>query len=367
MVTEHPTGSGSPHKPKKVWKPKPAGEGGGVPSMFAHAVLSKPLKINSAVTTTVKVKSKETTTNSSTGGKKENKASHDTTGTHTRTPSASNTSNTSNTVTAPTTFTTLSTPKSKLSAIRDTAVRPAEPVQPVQPVIAATTTTYSTKGFGEAAKGRPSTSTKASADGVKKATPKSEESHRKSNQSTLVIGGCTTVAGTPQSWPKPHAVSGAEKPKPHRASGKADKDDEQFHKEIDHLIPEMYRKKSAKQLEEEQQEEIQLMRRIMWELQQLEMARQEEALRCKPIAVDVDTTLNLLKNAKKMNDMLDDHASLDDSDTSSKRKTAYSTHVKSKLAFFSSHHSVSHDSSDSVDSSSVSSWNSDESDGLFRG
>jgi hypothetical protein len=159
----------------------------------------------------------------------------------------------------------------------------------------------------------------------------------------------------------------SDKPKPHRSSGKRDKDDEQFHKEIDHLIPEMYRKKSAKQLEQEQQEEIQLMQRIMWELHQLELARQEEALRCKPISNDVDKTLNLLKTAKKMNDLSDEHSSGDHSDTSSKRQSAYSAHMKSKLAFFNSYHSVSRDSSDSEDSSSVSSWHSDESDGLFRG
>lgn len=349
MVTENPrdgTGS-SPHKPKKVWKPKPAGEG--VPSLFAHAVLSKPLKINNAATSTVKVKSKETTT-AINSNKKENQ--------ETQKPTHSASQSTSATVPAPPS-------KSKFSTIKDTTVKPVESVN-ANTNTTTITNTSSKKGIGQPSKGRASTTTKSESDGVKRATPKSDERHRKPNQPALVFGGCSTVAGTPQSWPKPHAASETEKPKNRRSSGKGNKDDEQFHKEIDHLIPEMYRKKSAKQLEQEQKEEIQLMRQIMFELQQQELARQEEALRYKPISIDVDTTLNVLKNAKKMNDKFDDHASVDDSDTSSKRKSAFSTHIKSKLAFFNSHHSVSHDSSES-DDSSVSSWNSDESDGLFRG
>lgn len=175
------------------------------------------------------------------------------------------------------------------------------------------------------------------------------------------------MAGTPQSWPKPHKVPSDEKPKivpkpkPHK---KKVEEEPQLHKNIDDLIPEMYRKKSAKQLEQEQQEEIQLMRKIMWELRRAEMEKEEKALQYQPIRNDVDATLRALANAKKQSDMADDHSSLDEST----KPSAYSEHIRSKLEFFNSHHSVSmsNDSSDS-DSSSVSSWDSDASDGLFRG
>ncbi len=310
MVTQNPPGHHSPHKPTKVWKPKPSVSGEGVPSMFAHTTLSKPLKINHSVTSAV-AKPNETKTFTKAASNKNEKSQKTTDST------------------------------SKLPAKRET---PVITVLPAKPAMTASKAPSRTSMCKDAA------TTKVKVD--KKSTTKP----------SMVVGGCSTVAGTPQSWPKPYAVPESEKPKP-RKSG----DEEQLHKDIDHLIPEMYRKKSTKQLEKEQQEEIQLMRRIMWELQQQEIAREEEALRCKPISSDVDATLNALKNVKKINDMLDDHASLDDSDATSKRPSAYSTHMKSKMAFFNSNHSVSLNDSDSDDSSSMSSWNSDYSDGLFRG
>jgi hypothetical protein len=106
-----------------------------------------------------------------------------------------------------------------------------------------------------------------------------------------------------------------------------------------------------------------------------QIEKEEKALQYKPIGNDIEATLRALKNAKKQNDMADDHSSLDDSDATPKQKSAYSTHVRSKLAFFNSTHSKnlslaasdSDDDDDSDDSSSVSSWDSDASDGLFRG
>jgi hypothetical protein len=105
-----------------------------------------------------------------------------------------------------------------------------------------------------------------------------------------------------------------------------------------------------------------------------QIEKEEKALQYKPIGNDIEATLRALKNAKKQNDMADDHSSLDDSDATPKQKSAYSTHVRSKLAFFNSTHSKNlslaasdSDDDDSDDSSSVSSWDSDASDGLFRG
>jgi hypothetical protein len=235
-----------------------------------------------------------------------------------------------------------------------------------------------------AAKAPSTTSIGNAAKHFSKTKPARQASKDKTNAATVVIGGCTTVAGTPSSWPKPHAVPADEKPdlrhSKHNASSKSQaaapvldiadvKTTQEFHKNIDHLIPEMYRKKSAAQLEAEQQEEIQMMRRIMWELRRQEIDKEEQAMQAKPIKHDIQATLNALENAKKERDELDDHSSLDDSDATSKRMSAYSTHMRSKLAFFNSNHSARlYDSDDdSDDSSSISSWDSDASDGLFQG
>lgn len=335
MVTQNPTDNFSPHKQTRVWKPKPAVEG--VPSMFAHATLSKPLKVNRTVTGTVTVNVNVPVT----------KADKD------KDVSA-------------TTSSVVSQKSNKES--KDSIMKPLKPLKPTEFKRKPANSVTTAKPVVTASKA-PSTTSISDAAATATANVKAETKRSTKSKPTLVIGGCSTVAGIPQSWPKPHAVPATEKMATTRKSLTSSQEDEQqqLHKNIDHLIPEMYRKKSAKQLEKEQQEEIQLMREIMWELRQQEIAREEEAMRCKPISNDVEATLNALRTVKKVNDMLDDHSSLDDSNATPKRPSAYSTHVQSKLAFFNSNHSVSLKDSDSDDSSSVSSWNSDDSDGLFRG
>lgn len=330
--------------------------------MFAHAALSKPLKVNAAVTSTV---TRKTTKDSSDSSKK----------------------------TKPVTLKKKTTAASAASTTTSSST--------AKPVVTAAKA-RSTTSIGDAAAKASSSSSNKNNHNTKHSYSKTKPARtaNKDNNATMVIGGCTTVAGTPNSWPKPHAVPANEKPtvippkkkmsvskKSNHGTPPVNKvidiadvtttqefpDSGQLHKDIDNLIPEMYRKKSAKQLEQEQQEEIQMMRRIMWELRRQEMEKEEQALQIKPITHDIQATLRALQNAKKERDMLDDHSSLDDSDATSKRMSAYSAHMRSKLAFFNSNHSAKlygdddSDSDDSDDSSSISSWDSDASDGLFRG
>lgn len=299
MVTQNPSSSISPTTPtKKLWRPK-AHPAEGVPSMFAHATLTKPLKVNAATTKTIRRSSKKTPPPKAESSQKK---------------------------------TSKSPPPSKAESYPKKSKTKIEPKKRSSTDKAPSTSTQATK---------PKRSSFSSAKKVK--------------------GFGSTVCGTPQSWPKPHDVKPEDKPKikPKKKSIHP------FGKPIDDLIPDMYKRKSAKQLQEEQAAEIETMRKIMFALRQQERERQERALQPTPIVQDLENVLGALRAVKEESDDLDDHSSLN-SDATPEELTAYSKHMKSKLSLFNSNHAGFESSSDD---SSVSSWDSDSSDDddLFRG
>jgi hypothetical protein len=364
MVTQKPVSNSlvSPTTPKRVWRPKPATSTEGIPSMFAAASLSKPLKVNTAASSVIRRKTMSATTATamSENGEKQVGSFGETTATTTSPIEMKSTIATDASKLA---TKTAKEPTTKVAAYQ-TKSAPAAIATQAQP-------TVSTRPTSKTTPSRPVTKSQ----GVTKPV------RTNSSGTSKVTGfGSTSVAGTPQSWPKPHAVPASEK-QPIAAKKKKQSIRNQFSNtqeavqiaptSMDDLIPEMYRKKSAAQLAKEQQDEIYAMKKIMWELQRQERDREERALMAatKPIDGGVQEVMRKLKEAKEINNDCDSHAS--SLDGRKKSKDAYSKHVESKLAYFNSNHSVSLDSNwddDNSDNSSTdSSWDSDASgDGLFR-
>ena len=195
-----------------------------------------------------------------------------------------------------------------------------------------------------------------------------------------------SVVGTPRSWPKPHAVPSDEKPviKP-----KKDKKEKQIaatkgpklensetnfdYQPEEELIPEMYRRKSAKEIEREQREEIDRFRQAMYELKMEQRAKEEQALQPKDVTGGIGNVLEMLNQTKQMNAIEVGSDIGSGSEHEPYASDAYAKHMESKLAYFKdvSTHSVnvsvnSDDwNSSSSDDDSTSSWDDDED--LFRG
>lgn len=371
MVTQNPISHASfasPTTPKRVWKPKAATTMEGIPSMFAAASLSRPLKVNTVTSNSVRRK--------------------------TGSAAAVTTPGTSITEINENTRESLATSDPVKTVTVDVKASPTETrgssVVVSPPRVSMATKEPRTNVTASPTKSRDDTTTTKSPSKPSASRPvtsglnKTKLTRTNSSGSSKVMGfGSTSVAGTPQSWPKPHAVPAAEKGQQQQVpKDKKQAIRNQFSNTqkdavhiapctMDDLIPEMYRKKSAAQLAKEQQEEIRLMQKIMWELRRQEQDREERALMAatKPIDGGIQAVMRKLKETKEISDDCDSHAS--SLDSKKKSKDPYSTHMESKLAYFNSNHSVSLDSnwddSNSNDSSSVSSWDSDASgDGLFR-
>lgn len=349
MVTQNPSdqSNSSPTKPKKVWKPKPA-SAEGIPSMFASAALSKPLKVNATISNTV---TRKTWKGASTSTAAVRDSAPSKPPMETEKHGSSNTSQPE---------TASSTPASEQPLANDVSKPNPPPAKKVSKDVPKPTASTSSSKTTLNTTNKTTTNSKKTNNSIpNRSVPTSNDNH-------ILVGDSTSVAGTPQSWPKPHNVPAASK-RPIRnrfsKSGLVESDDG-LHKNIDELIPEMYRKKSATELEKEQQEEIQQMRAIMWELRRQEQEQREKALQIKPVNQGIDIAMRILQGAKDQCRADSDS----DSDATPKGASAYSRHMKSKLEYFTSNHSAAISSGwddDSDNSSSVSSWESD--DGLFRG
>ena len=230
-----------------------------------------------------------------------------------------------------------------------------------KPVMKSPTTTASSEKDSPKKNGKVASPRVERPPRAKQQTP----TKKKSTDSVSGFGG--SVAGTPYSWPKPHETSPADKATiQFRQAKQRLRNQEKRKKTIEDVIPDMYKKKNAKELEEEQQHEIQLMRTLMYQLKMQEMARQEKALQPKKIDGHINHVLETLDSVR--DPLMNSHHSLD-SDATPKGTSAYAAHMKSKLEFFNSNHPVddSFSDDDSASFSSASSWDSADSDALFRG
>jgi hypothetical protein len=144
--------------------------------MFAHATLSKPLKVNAATTSTVRQRTSKATPNSVPGAAAKTRKDKATQVTPTTVPG---------------------TPKFA-EKMPSTAT----------PVVTAAPKAPSTTSIQEAAASAPK-----SPDGKFRYSHTKPKRNSSTDSAKLVIGGCTTVAGIPKSWPKPHAVPPDAKPK----------------------------------------------------------------------------------------------------------------------------------------------------------
>ena len=357
-------------KPKRVWKP-PAKTDGAVPSLFASATLKKPLKVNTAVATTIRSKRPSTTT--------------------TTKPKPKTTPTPSEPSPAPT-----PTPAPAAPAVVVTAEKP-KPEPTPKPPAASKPAVVEKKKTEEPPKPKPSKDTKKSDKLVKNGRIIRGEASK----------AMPSVVGTPQSWPRPHAVPADEKPvikpkkktvtitnPPKSSSDKSSSnnklppnkgpklDDSEANFSFDpneELIPEMYRRKSAKEIEREQQQEIDRFRQAMYELRMEQRAKEEAALQPKDVTAGIANVLEMLNESKKLNEIEvgSDIGSGSEHDEPASSSNAYTKHMESKLAYFKdiSNHSVdvsinsddwnSSDSSDDDDDSTTS-WDSD-TEGLFKG
>jgi hypothetical protein len=342
--------------------------------MFAAASLSKPLKVNTATSHEVRIKT--ATTSTTTVGIK-------LTTTPTSDISKKTTAAASFRKANPTTTSRLenkSCDDSEVSKRTPTVAKEqttkvddySQEKSALAPSVPNTHTTVISRSIYRTPRARPASKVLGATQPVR----------TNSGTSKVLSFGSTSVAGTPQSWPKPHAVPASDK-QPVTTKNKKQTIRNQFSNDtreivqiapttMDDLIPEMYRKKSAAQLAKEQQEEIYAMQKVMWQLQCQKRDKEERALMAatKPIDGGIQAVMRKLKEAKEVNNECDSHSSSLDS-RKKKSRDPYSTHVESKLAYFNSNHSVSLDSNwdddNSDDSSNDSSWDSDASgDGLFR-
>lgn len=370
MVTQKPPSNRlvSPTTPSRVWRPKPVASTEGIPSMFAAATLSKPLRVNTATSHVVRRKTTSTSTSCI-----ESIA----------TPTSETDQNAVGSLRKVTATTTSPVEKKRCNdtepskQVTKEAKEPTAKVAEYQSKIAPAATAIKSQ---PTVVSKPASITPPSRP-VTKGLGATKPVRPSSGTSTVTSFGSTSVAGTPQSWPKPHAVPASEK-QPIAAKNKKQPIRNQFSNTsddvmiapttLDDLIPEMYRKKSTAQLAKEQQDQIYAMKKIMWQLQSQKRDQEERALMAatKPIDGGIQAVMRKLKEAKESSNDCDSHASSLES-RGKKIKDPYSTHVESKLAYFTSNHSVSLDSNwddDSSDhSSSDSSWDSDASgDGLFR-